>query len=137
MCNTFSSAMLIQQLVSLLLYSLADSALADSAPLADSSTNWATKWAKGSVCALEPKWLWARWIPCGRLESNLPELGQFKRLGMDVVVNAVRLAYYWATIDGNAEAASAIKALILDWSMDFVLGSRAPQLFRPTVFGGK
>ena len=25
-----------------------------------------------------------------------PELGKFKRLGMDVVVNAVWLAYYWA-----------------------------------------
>ena len=51
----------------------------------------------------------------------VPELGNFKRLGMDVVVNAVWLALFWATSERNVEAASALKNLILDWPMDFVL----------------
>ena len=51
----------------------------------------------------------------------IPELGNFKRLGMDVVVNAVWLALYWAIEEGNVEAVSALKHLILDWPMDFVL----------------
>ena len=50
-----------------------------------------------------------------------PQLGAFKRLGMDVVVNAVWLAYYWAKTKKDAEAVSALRALILDWPMDFIL----------------
>ena len=50
----------------------------------------------------------------------IPELGKFKRLGMDVVVNAVWLALFWAKKEGNNEAVSALRNLILEWPMDFV-----------------
>jgi hypothetical protein len=53
--------------------------------------------------------------------SAVPELGKFKRLGMDVVVNAVWLAFFWAQKEKNNEAVSALRHLILDWPMDFVL----------------
>ena len=49
-----------------------------------------------------------------------PQLGQFKRLHMDVVVNAVWLALFWAKTEDNREAASALKKLIIDWPMDFI-----------------
>ena len=52
---------------------------------------------------------------------GLPELGEFPRLGMDVVVNAVWLAYYWAKKEDNGPAVSALAKLILGWPMDFVL----------------
>ena len=52
---------------------------------------------------------------------SIPECGSFPRLGMDVVVNAVWLAYYWAKVQGDPEAVSALESLILDWPMDFVL----------------
>ena len=48
------------------------------------------------------------------------ELGNWKRLGMDIVVNATWLAYYWAVEDGNDVAVSALEALILDWPFDFI-----------------
>ena len=51
----------------------------------------------------------------------MPEFGRFPRLGLDVVVNAVWLAYYWAKAEANADAESALERLILDWPMDFVL----------------
>ena len=50
-----------------------------------------------------------------------PDIGQFKRLGLDVVVNAVWLAYFWAKQEGSREAATALEGLILDWPFDFVL----------------
>ena len=53
--------------------------------------------------------------------ESVPECGKFPRLGMDVVVNAVWLAYSWAKAEDNANAASALEKLILDWPMDFVL----------------
>ena len=40
---------------------------------------------------------------------------------MDVVVNAVWLAYYWAKVEEDKNAASALESLILDWPMDFIL----------------
>ena len=46
----------------------------------------------------------------------MPDLGKFKRLGMDVVVNAVWLAYFWAKQEGSQEAVTALEALILDWA---------------------
>ena len=60
----------------------------------------------------------------------VPELGKFQRLGMDVVVNAVWLAYFWAKEEGNQKALSALRNLILDWPMDFILveGSSADEL---------
>ena len=50
----------------------------------------------------------------------IPELGEFKRLSMDVVVNAVWLALVWAKQEENDEVVSAIQRLILDWPMDLV-----------------
>ena len=50
-----------------------------------------------------------------------PDLGKFKRLGMDVVVNAVWLAYFWAKQEGDHEAVTALETLILDWPFDFIL----------------
>ena len=44
----------------------------------------------------------------------VPELGKFKRLGLYVVVNAVWLAYYWAKVEENTEAATALRNLSLD-----------------------
>ena len=49
-----------------------------------------------------------------------PEIGKFKRLGMDVVVNAVWLAYFWAKQEGASDAATALEELILDWPFDFI-----------------
>ena len=51
----------------------------------------------------------------------VPELGRFKRLNMDVVVNAAWLGLFWAKTEKNDEVVSAIKNLILDWPMDFIL----------------
>jgi hypothetical protein len=50
-----------------------------------------------------------------------PDIGKFKRLGMDVVVNAVWLAYFWAKQEGSSDAAKALEELILDWPFDFIL----------------
>ena len=50
-----------------------------------------------------------------------PDLGKFKRLGMDVVVNAVWLAYFWAKQEGDPEAVTALETLILDGPFDFIL----------------
>ena len=48
------------------------------------------------------------------------EIGKFKRLGMDVVVNAVWSAYYWAKQEGSRQAVTALEKLILDWPFDYV-----------------
>ncbi len=40
---------------------------------------------------------------------------------MDCIVNAAWLAFYWATIEEDTDAVSALENLILDWPMDFVL----------------
>ena len=53
--------------------------------------------------------------------NTIPTPGEFKRLGMDVVVNAVWLALSWAIKEANTTVVSQLKALILDWPMDFVL----------------
>ena len=53
--------------------------------------------------------------------ATAPDLGKFQRLGMDVVVNAVWLALFWAKKEQNHEAVSDLKKLILDWPMDFVM----------------
>ena len=49
-----------------------------------------------------------------------PDIGKFKRLAMDVVVNAVWLAYFWAKEEGNKAAVTALEKLILDWPFDFI-----------------
>ena len=53
-------------------------------------------------------------------ETVMPELGKFKRLAMDVVVNAAWLALFWAKQEGSKEAVTALEALILDWPFDFI-----------------
>ena len=51
----------------------------------------------------------------------VPELGKLTRLGMDVVVNAVWLAYYRANTEKNLEAVSALQSLICDLPMEFLV----------------
>ena len=59
-------------------------------------------------------------IPIGiTSESPMPDFGSFKRLAMDIVVNVVWLALFWARQEGDDEAATALKRLMLDWPMDF------------------
>ena len=54
-------------------------------------------------------------IPIAILATTATELcisyglGYWKRLGMDIVVNATWLAYYWAVKDGNDAAVSALE----------------------------
>ena len=69
--------------------------------------------------------------------GSMPEIGQFPRLGMDAVVNAVWLGYYWAKLEGNRDAASALENLILDWPMDFVLieGSTPGEVEQNNFYG--
>ena len=49
------------------------------------------------------------------------EKGKFRRLGLDVAVNATWLAMYWALEDKNKEAEKALEKLMLDWPFDFHL----------------
>ena len=58
---------------------------------------------------------------CTTNTDVVPSLGQFNRLGMDVVVNAAWLAYFWAKGEGNEKAVSALLKLMLGWLMEFVL----------------
>ena len=50
-----------------------------------------------------------------------PEKGKFRRLGLDVAVNATWLAMKWALGEGNKEAEDALQKLMLDWPFDFHL----------------
>ena len=50
-----------------------------------------------------------------------PGIGKFTRLGMDIVVNALCLAYFLAKQEGSKEAVTALEVLILDWPFDFIL----------------
>ena len=50
-----------------------------------------------------------------------PEKGKFRRLGLDVAVNATWLAMYWALREGNRQAEAALEKLMLDWPFDFHL----------------
>ena len=50
-----------------------------------------------------------------------PTKGNFRRLGLDVVVNATWLAMKWALESGDTVAEAALANLILDWPFDFVL----------------
>ena len=50
-----------------------------------------------------------------------PEKGTWRRLGLDVAVNATWLALKWAIEEKNDEAVSAIERLVLDWPFDFHL----------------
>ena len=53
--------------------------------------------------------------------ATIPEIGKLKRLGMDIVVNAFWLAYFWAKQDGSKDAVTALEKLCLDWPFDFSL----------------
>ena len=50
-----------------------------------------------------------------------PEKGKWRRLGLDVAVNATWLAMKWAIEEKNDEAVSALENLVLDWPFDFHL----------------
>ena len=50
-----------------------------------------------------------------------PTKGNFRRLGLDVVVNATWLAMKWALESGDTVAEAALANLILDWPFDFIL----------------
>ena len=50
-----------------------------------------------------------------------PEKGRFRRLGVDVVVNATWLAMKWALDAGDGDAERALEKLMLDWPFDFHL----------------
>ena len=50
-----------------------------------------------------------------------PSKGNFRRLGLDVVVNATWLAMKWALESGDTVAEAALANLILDWPFDFIL----------------
>jgi hypothetical protein len=64
-----------------------------------------------------------------------PEIGKFKRLGMDVVVNAVWLAYFWAKQEGASDAVTALEELILDWPFDFIhIGGDSPEEIEENKF---
>ena len=46
----------------------------------------------------------------------IPEFGKFPRLGMDVIVNVVWLADYWAKAEDDSQVVSALESLSLDGS---------------------
>lgn len=50
-----------------------------------------------------------------------PPKGKFRRLGLDVVVNATWLAMKWALESEDKAAEAALSTLILDWPFDFIL----------------
>ncbi len=50
-----------------------------------------------------------------------PENGKFRRLGLDVAVNATWLAMKWALDDGDGQAVHALEKLMLDWLFEFHL----------------
>ena len=54
-----------------------------------------------------------------------PPKGSFRRLGLDVVVNATWLAMKWALESKDQVAEAALTNLILDWPFDFVLFEQA------------
>ena len=51
----------------------------------------------------------------------VPDIAKLKRLGVDLMVNAVWLAYHWAKQDKAHQAVRALETLILDWPFDFFL----------------
>ena len=67
--------------------------------------------------------------------DSMPEPGEFQRLAMDVAVNAVWLGVYVARLELNEEAVSALKALILDWPMDFIFfEGESPEIIEQKKF---
>ena len=56
------------------------------------------------------------------------EKGKFKRFGMDCIVNGVWLAMYWAMLDEDAAAISALERLLLNWPFDFQLFEAPPEV---------
>ena len=63
-----------------------------------------------------------------------PGKGEFRRLGMDAVVNGTWLAYKWAIEDDNETAKAALEGLILNWPFDFFLfGSDAADSAAPNT----
>ena len=50
-----------------------------------------------------------------------PDKGKFRRLGLDVAVNAAWLAMKSALAEGNKKAEGVLEILVLDWPFDFHL----------------
>ena len=73
-------------------------------------------------------------IPIAITDATIvPELGNFKRLAMDVVVNAVWVALWWAKTEKNEHAESALKRLILEWPLDVVWIAATRQRHKPRI----
>ena len=53
--------------------------------------------------------------------DELPEIGQFVRLGLDIAVNGTWLAMKWAVDEKNDVVKAQLVDLILNWPMDFFL----------------
>ena len=61
-------------------------------------------------------------IPIALVSTSAePGKGDFRRLGMDAVVNGTWLAYKWAIEDEDEAAKVALESLILNWPFDFHL----------------
>ena len=58
-------------------------------------------------------------IPIAITSNAEPEKGKFKRMGLDVAVNATWLAMKWALDEGDEQAEQALEKLMLYWSFDF------------------
>ena len=65
----------------------------------------------------------------------MSEPGEFKRLAMDVVGNVACLGVYFARLEQAEEVVSALKALILDWPMDFIfIEGHTPEIIKEKKF---
>ena len=62
-----------------------------------------------------------------------PEKGKFRRLGLDVAVNATWLAMKWALDDGDENAEHALEKLMLDWPFDFHLFEGTEEEMEETI----
>ena len=60
-------------------------------------------------------------IPIAIISANEPEKGKFRRMGIDVAVNATWLAMMWALEEKNSDAERDLGQLMLDWPFDFYL----------------
>ena len=65
---------------------------------------------------------------------RFPELGKLRRYAMCIAVNATWLAWWWAKKEKNEQALNQLRALILDWPMDFkLLTTHSPEEFEDST----
>ena len=62
------------------------------------------------------------------------EKGKWRRLGLDVAVNATWLAMKWAIEEKNDQAVSALENLVLDWPFDFHLFAQNDEERNEAIF---